>query len=230
MYIYHYSKQTKEYLSKSTAEADPAQTKKQGEFVALVPANATLLEPPETGDNEAAVFTDGEWVLKADYRKTHKKCNDNLVIEDIKELGEITDGYLVTNETAALIKETPEKFKIENGAVVELSDEEYTEYLEAVEAERIANLSLTAADVERAIYKAKGIDFDDIVESIEAMNEAGTADNDIKALKIELKANNFYRGNEYVEQIGNLLGITSEQLDDFFETNDYTCLTADTSE
>ena len=91
-------------------------------------------------------------------------------------------------------------------------------------AERIANLSLTAADVERALYKALGKDFDDIVETVEAMNEAGTTDIDVKALKIELKANNFYRGNEYVEQIGALLGLSSSQLDNFFETGDYTTL------
>lgn len=95
---------------------------------------------------------------------------------------------------------------------------------------RIANLSLTAADVERAIYKIKGIDFDDIVDTIEAMNEAGTADIDIKALKIELKANYFYRGNEYVNKIGTILGFTSYQLDNFFETGDYTCLITDTNE
>ena len=88
---------------------------------------------------------------------------------------------------------------------------------EEEKAERIANLSLTAADVERAIYKAKGMDFDDIVETVEAMNEAGTVDIDIKALKIELKANNFYRGNDYVEQIGTLLGYSSDDLDYLFE-------------
>ena len=47
---------------------------------------------------------------------------------------------------------------------------------------------------------------------------------DVKALKIELKANHFYRGNPYVEAVGALLGFTPEQLDKFFETNDYTCL------
>ena len=47
---------------------------------------------------------------------------------------------------------------------------------------------------------------------------------DIKALKIELKANNFYRGNPYVNVIGGLLGFTTEQLDEFFETGDYTKL------
>ena len=40
----------------------------------------------------------------------------------------------------------------------------------------------------------------------------------------ELKANNFYRGNPYINQVGTLLGLTSQQLDEFFETNDYTKL------
>lgn len=88
------------------------------------------------------------------------------------------------------------------------------------ERERIAMLSLTAADVERAIYKAKGLDFDDIINFVE---QSG-AQIDLKALKIELRANNFYRGNPYIEQVGQLLGFTSEQLDEFFETNDYTKL------
>ena len=94
------------------------------------------------------------------------------------------------------------------------------------ETKRIAMLNLTAADVERAIYKAKGLDFDDILTLIEAqpLNEDGETILDIKALKIELKANNFYRGNPYINQVGTLLGLTSQQLDEFFETNDYTKL------
>ena len=94
------------------------------------------------------------------------------------------------------------------------------------EAQRIAMLNLTAADVERAIYKAKGLDFDDILTLVEAqpLAEDGTPQIDIKALKIELKANNFYRGNPYINQVGTLLGLTSQQLDEFFKTNDYTKL------
>lgn len=92
------------------------------------------------------------------------------------------------------------------------------------EAERIAMLSLTAADVERAIYKAKGIDFDDVLYLVEAQPLAEREGLDIKALKIELKANNFYRGNPYIDTVGTLLGFTKEQLDEFFETNDYTKL------
>ena len=65
------------------------------------------------------------------------------------------------------------------------------------------------------------MDFDDIVAMVTQLQPEGL---DIKALKIELKANNFYRGNPYVSAIGGLLGFTSEQLDKFFETNDYTVL------
>ena len=89
------------------------------------------------------------------------------------------------------------------------------------ERERLDMLYLTGADVERGIYQAKGMDFDDIIEFVTANPPTWF---DIKALKIELKANHFYRGNPYVNAVGALLGFTSEQLDKFFETNDYTVL------
>lgn len=93
---------------------------------------------------------------------------------------------------------------------------EYEAEKAKAERERINMLSLTAADVERAIYKAKGIDFEDILEMVKE-----NPDIDVKALKIEFKANNFYRGNQYIEQVGTLLGFSSQMLDKFFETGDY---------
>ncbi len=97
------------------------------------------------------------------------------------------------------------------------TDEEKSEQ----EQQRISMLSLTGADVERGIYKAKGMDFEDIIALVTQLQPEGL---DIKALKIELKANNFYRGNPYVDVVGNLLGFTKEQLDDFFITNDFSKL------
>lgn len=94
--------------------------------------------------------------------------------------------------------------------------EEYKEQKQKEERERLDNLSLTAADVERAIYKAKGMDFDDILELVKDNPEI-----DLKALKIELKANNFYRGNPYINTVGALLGFMETQLDEFFETGNY---------
>ena len=89
------------------------------------------------------------------------------------------------------------------------------------ERERIAKLFLTGADVERGIYQAKGMDFDDILAFVMAYPPMGL---DVKALRIELKANHFYRGNHYVSAVGELLGFTIGQLDKFFEFNDYTYL------
>lgn len=102
-----------------------------------------------------------------------------------------------------------------------LKDEAWEAKQAEIKAQRIAMLSLTGADVERGIYKAKGMDFDDIVAYVTQLQPEGL---DIKALKIELKANNFYRGNPYVNAVGTLLGFTKEQLDEFFMTNDYTKL------
>lgn len=114
--------------------------------------------------------------------------------------------------------------EVEEGYVIydfELMTVEEMEEKEAQkERERLDMLFMTGSDVERAIYKVKGIDFDDILTMVK--------DNptiDVKALKIEFKANNFYRGNPYISQVGALLGFTSEQMDRFFDTNDWHYLT-----
>ena len=112
-----------------------------------------------------------------------------------------------------------EKYVYLDGEIV--INPNYEAEQEQKERERIAKLYLTGADVERGIYQAKGMDFDDILAFVMANPPQGL---DVKALKIELKANHFYRGNPYVNAVGALLGFTSEQLDKFFETNDYTVL------
>ena len=227
MKIYNYKEDTKEYLNSIEAYEDPEASRRQGKFIPMMPANSTLLAPPDYDpQNQIPVFEDGQWVIKADYRKNYKKVTDDFITEYIKDIGEIADGCVVTKELAEEIDKNPDRFKIENGKVLKKSDEEYAAFEAEREKERIANLNLTAADVERAIYKAKGIDFDDVIRLVEAqpLSEDDKPAIDLKALKIELKANNFYRGNPYIDAVGTLLGFTSEQLDEFFETNDYTKL------
>ena len=143
----------------------------------------------------------------------------------------IKDGLILTAETGQALmryydwaKPLPVdyevgKYIVENNELV-LNPNYEAEQAQA-EKERIAKLFLTGADVERGIYQAKGMDFDDILAFVMAQPPMGL---DVKALKIELKANHFYRGNPYVEAVGALLGFTSEQLNKFFETNDYTTL------
>lgn len=118
-------------------------------------------------------------------------------------------------------QEYTDKEYVLDGEEYVLKDEAWEEKQRQAEKERIALLNLTGADVERGIYKAKGMDFEDILEYLMVNPLDGL---DVKALKIELKANNFFRGNPYVEAVGKFLGFTSEQLDKFFEFNDYTYL------
>lgn len=138
-----------------------------------------------------------------------------------------TDFIVKYNHNMGLkIEETPEAlYALEADEIMQdgtpVINPDYEAEQAQKEAERIAMLNLTAADVERAIYKAKGMDFDDIISLLQ---QAQNPDIDIKALKIELKANNFYRGNPYINTVGTLLGFSQEQLTEFFESNDYTVL------
>lgn len=160
--------------------------------VILMPPNATLKPIGEDKENFAQVFNGSKWEYIEDYRgKTVWKSYSESMI--IEELGAIPEGYSL---------EQPKP-----------SEEEKREIY--------SMMYLTGADVERGIYQAKGMDFDDILAFVMANPPQGL---DVKALKIELKANHFYRGNPYVEAVGGLLGFTSEQLDKFFEFNDYTYL------
>ena len=63
---------------------------------------------------------------------------------------------------------------------------EYNKEQERIEKERIAMLNLTGADVERAIYKAKGMDFNDIIAFLEAqpLSQDGTPVVDLHDNKI----------------------------------------------
>lgn len=82
------------------------------------------------------------------------------------------------------------------------------------ERERIARLSLTKREVFLGLYQAKGVTPDMIKAQI----------TDPMAL-IEFEyANDYYRFNPLIDIVGATLGITPEQLDKFFEFNDYTYL------
>ena len=88
--------------------------------------------------------------------------------------------------------------------------------------EELDRLTLTPADVERALYKSKGMDFDDL----KALIAEKIPNIDLKGLAIEFRAKDFFRGAEVggmrlFDVVGQLLNITSEQLDKFFETKDY---------
>ena len=186
MNLYNYDKNTKEYLSTTLASADPMETKIRGEFVPLVPACATVIEPPKTGENEVAIFNGKVWEIKKDFRVSHKICDENFNIKDITEIGEIEENYLVSADIAELIKENPNNFKIQNNEIVQKTEEEYQEFLDnkikKEEAEKIKNqlLELDSKAIRpiRAILAGTGS-----AEDTEKLNEV---EKEAKKLRNEL--------------------------------------------
>ena len=108
--------------------------------------------------------------------------------------------------------------EVEEGYVIydfELMSVEEMEAKQAQkERERLNMLSMTKREMFLGLYQAKGITPDMLKAQI----------TDPQAF-IELEyANDYYRGNPLIDVIGSQLGFTTEQLDKFFETKDYTYL------
>ena len=86
------------------------------------------------------------------------------------------------------------------------------------ERQRLDTLTLTPADVERALYKEKQMDFEDL----KALISQQIPTIDTKALSIEFRAKDFYRGAMYGDMrlfdvVGALLGYTPADMDYLFE-------------
>ena len=87
------------------------------------------------------------------------------------------------------------------------------------ERERLNNLSMTRGDVFEALILAKGL----TKPQIRAMIEQAELDDITKALYLNRfdEALDFYRGFPVFDMLGQALGVTSEQLDNFFITKNY---------
>lgn len=103
-----------------------------------------------------------------------------------------------------------------NGSEI-VANPNYEADKQAKERLELDQLTLTPADVERALYKAKGMDFEDLKSLIaQALPTV-----DIKALAIEFRAKDFYRGAEangvrLFDVVGQLLGYTTSDMDYLF--------------
>ena len=212
MNLYHYDKYTKEYLLMSVAEADPAETKKQGKFVPLVPANATLIVPPSLEINQVAVFTNNKWEIKPDYRRNYVKVDDKLNVLPIDTIGEQEGFYVVDKSTGDLIKENPDKYKISGGNVIAKTNSEYEQEQAQKERQRLNLLNLTKEDVLLALYQDKGITPEDIKTMLKDNVEA--------LIKFDY-ASSYYRGDEVVNALGLALGYTTEEMDYLFENKTF---------
>ena len=112
------------------------------------------------------------------------------------------------------IKEVEEGYAIYDFELMTVEGKEEKEAQK--ERERLSLLSMTKREMFLGLYQAKQITPDILKAQI----------TDPQAL-IEFEyANDYYRGNVLIDQVGAQLGITPEQLDKFFETKDYIYLTA----
>ena len=112
------------------------------------------------------------------------------------------------------VEETQEEY-IFDGEEYVLKDEAWEEKQAQKERERLDNLSMTRGDVFEALILARGL----TKPQIRAMLENAELDTMTKALYLNRfdEALSFFRGHPVFDFIGNMLNITSTQMDDFFE-------------
>lgn len=104
-----------------------------------------------------------------------------------------------------------------NGSEI-IENPNYEEVKRQKERQELDALTLTPADVERALYKAKGMDFEDL----KALIAQRLPQVDIKGLAIEFRAKDFYRGAEanglrLFDVVGQLLGYSPSDMDYLFK-------------
>ena len=102
-YIYNIHPNTSEFIGRTEMEYDPIGHEP------MIPAYATITQPPEFGEEEIPVFEDNEWVVKSDFRGT-KYWIDHFTEKEIKEIGESIpdDAYLEQPEFKRTDKEESE--------------------------------------------------------------------------------------------------------------------------
>ena len=204
MKIYNYDSETKVYLSSQNADLDPEETKIQGKDIYLIPDNATTTRPPAAKENNVRVWYESKWIYVVDYRQNYYKVDSDLTVYEIEKIGEIEQGYiLVEKETGDLIKENPDNYIIDNDSVREKTAEEK----QADKDAKLATLSLTKREVFLALYRDKGVTPEQIREQI--LNPEALIEFDY--------ASEYFRGNPLIDEIGETLGYTKEQLDYLFE-------------
>lgn len=91
------------------------------------------------------------------------------------------------------------------------------------ERQRIAKLHLTRGDVFRGLLLAKGVtraQLRAIIEQLPEENQEQSVTKEMALIDFD-EALEYYRGVALIDTVGAQLGITSEQMTKFFETNDY---------
>ena len=149
-----------------------------------------------------------------------EKDNKILLFDKDKQKLQDTIAFMPQYEGLE-IKEVEEGYVIYDFELMTV--EEMEEKQAQKERERLDKLSMTRGDVFEALILAKGLG----KAQIRAMSEQAELDTVTKALYLNRfdEALEFYRGYPIFNMLGQVLGITGEMLDKFFETRDYHYLT-----
>jgi hypothetical protein len=137
------------------------------------------------------------------------KNNDLIILaKDTREELEQALQFMVYTS----IEETETEYQFYGGEYLTVDE------IAQRERQRLDSLTLTPADVERALYKEKQMDFEDL----KALIAQQLPQIDTKALSIEFRAKDFFRGAMYGDMrlfdvVGALLGYTPADMDYLFE-------------
>lgn len=151
---------------------------------------------------------------------THANIRNNQIIDfNSLYLDEDITRVETSEELYNAWLDDKNKVVYQNGKVI--LNPNYEEEQAQKERQRLDALTLTPSDVERALYKAKSMDFEDL----KALIAEQAPQLDMKALAIEFRANNFYRGVvvngiRLIDTVGALLGYTPSDMDYLFENKE----------
>lgn len=196
MLVYLYDEITKEYIGSQQADSDPAESEAQSKFIPLVPANATLIECPQFNRQvDIAVFENGGWVIKKNYRKLYV-VDDNFVVNRITTIDKPQDGYIVDKTIADQIIADAAWFYIADGQIIKKTQQQYDEDKRKAERQRLDMLSMTKYNFFKYVCQPNGMTYQQLMTLINSDDNIAAAWNLCAAV---------YRGDPIlVEQINKL--------------------------
>ncbi len=124
--------------------------------------------------------------------------------------------HLKLFETETALYAIKENEIVINDEIVE--DANFEENQKKKRKEFARQIFLETSKVEQILYKACGLDFEDIIlflkDNVKTNDE--NPEIDLKALKIELRSYRIKRDNEYLEKMLKMIGYNDDDIDELF--------------
>ena len=151
--------------------------------------------------------------------KYYIEKDDKIILAD-EDLQRLQNTLLFKPDCKDLeVKTSDIDIVLYDGEYYFITDEEYKQK----QKENIAKLHLTRGDVFRGLLQARGVtraQLRQIINNLPEENQEQAITKEMALIDFD-EALEFYRGNALIETVGEMLGITSEMMDKFFETKDY---------